>query len=210
MMFSKKTETTYKKIINHIGNILLKFRIKPNHLTVFGVIFAFIGMLFLCFRSFYFAAVFILLSGLADSLDGAVARASSSNSKFGALLDSTLDRISETLIFFGIFYYFRISHSYLSYIFEWITIFTLAESMIISYIRARAEGLGAECKVGSFQRAERFFFLLLGIILTAISNSKTGSIYLVDLPLKLSLIVLFLGGMQTIKERITYSKVKLT
>lgn len=209
MIFSKKTETSYKNLINRVGKSLLRYKIKPNHLTGLGLVFAFAGMIFLCYRKLYIATLLILLSGLCDSLDGAVARASSSSTKFGALLDSTLDRISETFIFFGIFYYFRTSPSFLSHIFEWITIFTLATSIIISYIRARAEGLGIDCKVGSFQRAQRFLFLLLGLILTGILNDKVDSIYFVDLPLKIALLIILVGGIITIQERIRYSKAKM-
>ncbi len=209
-MFDKKTETTYRKFIERLGRIFIRFGFKPNHFTLLGGLFAFAGMVFLCFRSLYLATLFVFLSGLSDSLDGSVARANSSVTKFGALLDSTLDRIGETFIFFGIFYYFRNSHSYASNIFEWLTFFSLAISIVISYIKARAEGLGIECKIGSFQRADRFFVLLVGIFLTPTLNPKAGSVYITDLPMKIAILVIFIGGIKTIIERMRFAKEKMS
>jgi CDP-diacylglycerol--glycerol-3-phosphate 3-phosphatidyltransferase len=121
------------------------------------------------------------LSGVFDMLDGKVARGREVASKFGAFYDSTLDRVGESALYTGIALYF-VSGG----VPEWIllpavgiTITALACSLMVSYARARAEGLGLECKVGIAQRAERilglgvpslFFgvgpsgFLLLGIV----------------------------------------------
>ena len=107
----------------------------------------------------------ILLSGVFDLLDGALARIKKQTTPFGALLDSTLDRLSEAALLFGLllFYVWQTSTP------EVILIYlTLVGSVMVSYIRARAEGLGMECKVGLFTRAERVIILALGLLLNQV------------------------------------------
>jgi len=91
-------------------------------------------------------------------LDGKVAVKSNRQSLFGAIFDSTLDRYSEFFIYLGLAAHFR-SHWAL-----WIIFFTLLGSTMASYTRARAEGLGIECKIGIMQRAERMALLFSGAI----------------------------------------------
>jgi len=98
------------------------------------------------------AGALILFAGLFDMLDGQVARLGNMSSTFGALYDSVLDRYSELVMFFGICYYLVGHHYFLSSIFAFIA---MIGSMMVSYTRARAEGLGIECKDGLMQRPER-------------------------------------------------------
>lgn len=111
----------------------------------------------------------ILIAGLFDILDGRVARATNRVTKFGALYDSTLDRYGEVLIFFGLAYYFSRSELML-WGFDWSTLVILSVSMALggsvmtSYVRARAEGLGLECKVGIMQRSDRLVYLGIGAL----------------------------------------------
>jgi len=93
-----------------------------------------------------------------DTIDGRLARDSGRVSKFGALYDSTLDRYSEVIFFFGLAYYFIRMNMHINAL---VTAVALGGSLMVSYIRARAEGLGFECKVGVLQRPERV--LLVGI-----------------------------------------------
>ena len=113
--------------------------------------------------------VLILLGGTFDILDGKVARATHRVTKFGALYDSTLDRYSEVMIFFGLAYYFsRVEFNYLGVDWSiWIVVaisIAIGGSIMTSYIRARAEGLGMECKVGIMQRPERIVYLGFGAL----------------------------------------------
>jgi CDP-diacylglycerol--glycerol-3-phosphate 3-phosphatidyltransferase len=108
------------------------------------------------------AGVVIILCGFFDLLDGQVAAKTNKKSLFGAIFDSTLDRYSEFFIYLGIAYYFR-DHWAL-----WLCIFTLFGSYMVSYTRARAEGLGVDCQVGVMQRAERLGLLALGSVLGSI------------------------------------------
>jgi CDP-diacylglycerol--glycerol-3-phosphate 3-phosphatidyltransferase len=126
-----------------------------------------------CFAAgrFFIGGILILVSGTLDIIDGKVARATNRVTKFGALYDSTLDRYSEVMIFFGAGYYFAF------YAGEWVLFsinmslfailavsIALAGSIMTSYVRARAEGLGLECKIGMMQRPERVVFLGFGAI----------------------------------------------
>ena len=105
--------------------------------------------------------ILVLVGGTFDILDGKVARATGYASRFGALFDSTIDRYSEVLAFFGVGFYFVAQEMYKSSIFTFIA---LGGSMMVSYIRARSEGLGYDCKVGIMQRPERVVAIGFGAI----------------------------------------------
>jgi CDP-diacylglycerol--glycerol-3-phosphate 3-phosphatidyltransferase len=133
--------------------LLVKLKFTPNTVTMLAL-FAGIaaGYCFATGRPLA-AALFILLSGVFDILDGKVAKHRNQSSKFGAIFDSTLDRYSEFALYLGLAYYFR-EHWAL-----WVTFFTFLGSTMVSYTRARAEGLGIECKVGIMHRAERMVIM---------------------------------------------------
>ncbi len=103
----------------------------------------------------------ILLGGIFDMLDGIVARANGKSTKFGAFLDSTLDRYSDSFIFLAIVWYFFGNYDLAGILF---TIGGLIGTLLISYVRARAEGLGVECRVGLIERPERVVLLAAGCI----------------------------------------------
>ncbi len=100
----------------------------------------------------------ILFAGLFDMMDGRLARVSGTSSKFGALFDSVLDRYSELVMFLGICFYLVSHHYFLSSLFAFLA---MIGSMMVSYVRARAEGLGIECSDGLMQRPERI--VLIGV-----------------------------------------------
>lgn len=105
----------------------------------------------------------LLFAGLFDMMDGRLARLGNMSSTFGALWDSTLDRYSELFSLFGITFYFLLTDDIVSGI---VTFLALIGSVMVSYVRARAEGLNIECKVGLMQRPERVVLTALGAILT--------------------------------------------
>jgi CDP-diacylglycerol--glycerol-3-phosphate 3-phosphatidyltransferase len=135
-----------------------RLRINPNVLTAIGFLLGCLAAYWVARGFFRLSGVFILLSGLFDTIDGRLARETNQESRFGALFDSTLDRYGEVIFFIGLTYYF-IVHS--NVILTVIVAIGLGGSLIVSYVKARAEGLGMECKVGLLQRPERI--LLLGI-----------------------------------------------
>ncbi len=118
----------------------------------------------------------LLFAGLFDMMDGRLARLGNMSSTFGALWDSTLDRYSELFSLFGITFYFLLTGDSMSGI---VTFLALIGSVMVSYVRARAEGLQIECKVGLMQRPERVVLTALGAILTGC----TGEIIYLIVPM---------------------------
>jgi CDP-diacylglycerol--glycerol-3-phosphate 3-phosphatidyltransferase len=125
------------------------------------------------------AGALILFAGLFDMLDGQVARLGNMKSVFGALYDSVLDRYSELIMFFGICYYLVGHHYFLS---SMVGFVALIGSMMVSYVRARAEGLGIESKGGLMQRPERVVTIGLFAIICGISSLYIGGNFKVYLP----------------------------
>ena len=122
------------------------------------------------------AGLVVLLAGFFDILDGALARSTNRATRFGAVLDSTLDRLAEAVLFFGILglFLFTGEQSFLftSLTQEWsvlLVFVTLLGSFLVSYIRARAEALGLSCPVGFFTRTERVIVLALGLLLNQVT-----------------------------------------
>lgn len=111
--------------------------------------------------SFLLGGLLVLFSGAFDFLDGALARAKGSGTRFGALLDSTFDRFAEAALFLGLLAHYASQDSYQETI---LVGAALVGSMTTSYVRARAEGLGLKCDVGVFTRPERIIVLSIGLI----------------------------------------------
>lgn len=113
----------------------------------------------------------ILFAGVFDILDGQVARVGGMSSRFGALYDSALDRYSEFLMFFGICYYLLSRHCYVSSLWAFAA---LAGSMMVSYVRARGEGLGVECGSGLMQRPERIVIITVAGLVCGVVSLWSG------------------------------------
>ena len=158
------------KIINPIVKGMIKVGITPNFITTTGLVLNIIAAAIFIYAAIYhkgdlayvgWGGALVLFAGLFDMMDGRVARVGNMQSTFGALYDSVLDRYSELFTLFGLFYYL-ILHGYV-----WgsiITFLALIGSIMVSYVRARAEGLDLECKVGLMQRPERVVLASLGAI----------------------------------------------
>jgi CDP-diacylglycerol--glycerol-3-phosphate 3-phosphatidyltransferase len=171
----------YLRIITPVIDFFIKRRLNPNHFTTLGLILSILAAFLFGIGFFKIAGVIMLISGTFDIIDGKVARATNRVTKFGALYDSTLDRYAEVLIFFGLAYYFvnnqwttgsvtlsllnwTISDINISLISTIAVCMSLGGSVMTSYVRARAEGLGLECKVGLMQRPERIVLIAFGAI----------------------------------------------
>ena len=157
----------FKKTEHTISILLIKIGITANILTILGFLLAMLAGTFIVFNYLVLGGVFLLISSMFDMLDGAIARASKTTSQFGAFLDSTLDRISEFLIFSSILIYYLINDSN-NIIPIILCITSIGTSFLVSYTRARSESLQIKCTVGIFTRAERIIVLFLGIILSPI------------------------------------------
>jgi CDP-diacylglycerol---glycerol-3-phosphate 3-phosphatidyltransferase len=148
------------RILDPITDWLVRRRAHPNLLTT-------IGFFVTCFAALMFhqhhvrtAGLFVLLGGLFDIFDGRVARLSGLGSKFGAFYDSTLDRISETVVFLGLlslYNDYRLELGDVGMIY--LIMLAMAGSQMISYTRARAEAMGLDCRVGLMPRAERIVLI---------------------------------------------------
>ena len=164
------------KVIDPLVRVLIRLGLTPNAVTTIGFVLNIgVAVIFIVgaeegnrgdLSYVGWAGGLILFAGLFDMLDGQVARLGNMKSTFGALYDSVLDRYSELVMFLGICYYLVAHHYFLSSIFAFVA---LIGSMMVSYVRARAEGLGVEIKGGLMQRPERVvtigvFALLCGII----------------------------------------------
>ena len=144
------------------AKLLVKTGLSPNVFTFFGLILALGVAWVLSTGHFFLGGFLVLLSGAFDLIDGAVARASGRSTRFGALLDSTFDRLSEAALFLGLIAYYANQGSHQELV---LVGACLVGSMMTSYIRARAEGLGLTCEVGIFTRPERIIVLAIGLIL---------------------------------------------
>jgi len=135
---------------------LVRAGIEPNTITTVGTLLVLVSAVFYGFGSIRLGGAFLLLSGALDTLDGSVARQGGAATQFGAFYDSTMDRISDGATFIGIATYLLhapdVAFRELAIILAMVA--TLA-SLVVSYARARAQGLGIDCRVGLAQRAER-------------------------------------------------------
>jgi len=172
------------KVINPFVRVLIKMGLTPNGVTTIGLILNIgVAIIFIAgaektnrgdLSYVGWAGALILFAGLFDMLDGQVARLGNMTSSFGAMYDSVLDRYSEMIMFLGICYYLVSHHYFLSSLFAFIA---LIGSMMVSYTRARAEGLGVGLKGGLMQRPERVVMVGLTAMLCGIASDFIGGNY---------------------------------
>jgi len=162
-----------------VVRVLARTPVTPNALSWSGFILA-LGA----------AGIVVLVAGFFDILDGALARRIKKATPFGAVLDATLDRLSEGVILLAILAVYALQPLLLGVLLVGAALIT---SQLVSYIRARAEAQGLECKVGIFTRAERVVILALGLLL---------SYFTLALIIALAIIVAF--SLVTIIQRVVY------
>lgn len=162
------------RIINPLIKGMIRVGITPNFITTTGFVLNVVAAGFFIYAAIYqpydlaligWGGGIVLFAGLFDMMDGRLARMGNMSSVFGALWDSTLDRYSELFTLFGICTYFLLNGR------EWmgvVTFLAMVGSVMVSYVRARAEGLDIECKVGLMQRPERVVLTALGAILCGV------------------------------------------
>jgi len=151
-----------------VARLLARTSITPCTITWLGFLLA-IGAAALISIGHLFAAGFVvLIAGFFDMLDGALARRTNQTTFSGAVLDSTLDRLSDAVVLLGvlIFYLFSASQPTVEIL---LVCLALISVPLVSYVRARAEVLGLKCQVGLFTRTERVIVLALGLLLSHFS-----------------------------------------
>ncbi|MDI3498917.1 CDP-alcohol phosphatidyltransferase family protein [Archaeoglobus sp.] len=148
------------ELVSPVALRLSKLGVKPNHLTLAGLVFALISSYLIIEGSILHASIFVLLSSLCDLLDGALARKAELTTKFGGYLDSVTDRYVDVILFISLGIYGV----------DWVAIaMAMSGALLVSYTRARAETIIEKCDVGIAERSERLLILLLGML--------TGYIY---------------------------------
>lgn len=184
MSLRDKLQQLIYKVINPFVRVLIKLGLTPNGVTTIGLILN-IGVAIIFIRGAEttnrpdlsyvgWAGALILFAGLFDMLDGQVARLGNMASSFGAMYDSVLDRYSEMIMFLGICYYLVAHHYFLSSLVGFIA---LIGSMMVSYTRARAEGLGVPLKGGLMQRPERVVMVGITALSCGIASHFIGGDY---------------------------------
>ena len=162
-MLAKVRHTLGQRISKIPAALLAKTGLSPNALTLFGFAVTLGVAWVLSTGRFFLGGFLVLFSGAFDFLDGALARATGRSTKFGAFLDSTLDRFSDAALFLGLLAYYASQGSHYT---EIVLIgAALTGSLATSYARARAEGLGLKDEVGLFTRTERIILLAIGLII---------------------------------------------
>src|SRR5215470_12317445 len=159
MTFTRGIGWVCGKIIDRIVGALALSRIHPNVLTFLGLVINTWAAFLFAAGSFRWAGVVVILAGLFDMVDGRVARATDRVTRFGGFFDSVLDRYSDLALFIGLLVYYasinRFGHIVL-------TAIVMTGSVMVSYVRARAENTIPKCKVGFLERPERVVLIIIG------------------------------------------------
>ena len=177
------------RIINPLIKGLIKIHITPNVVTTIGLLLNILAAVMIIVAAdetspdltlVGWAGFIIIFAGLFDMIDGRLARMGNMSTTFGALWDSTLDRYSELITLFAIVLFFMASSDMLNAV---ITFAAMVGSVMVSYVRARAEGLDIECKVGLMQRPERVVLTALGCLLCGIFAASSFALQCLIIPM---------------------------
>ena len=156
------------RLTESVVRFLSKTPITPSAITWFGFLLTAGAAALIITGHLLVAGLVVLIAGFFDILDGALARRTNQATRFGAVLDSTLDRLSEAVLLIGILALYAREQSITGIL---LVGATLTGSLLVSYIRARAEAQGLECPVGLFTRPERVIVLALGLLLNQVDNA---------------------------------------
>ncbi|GAB6077488.1 CDP-alcohol phosphatidyltransferase family protein [Hydrogenobaculum acidophilum] len=190
--FVKSLKPTFEKAVYPIVVFLKDNNVNPNAVSLSGVIVISIGS-FLIYKDYnHIGAIVLLLGGLFDALDGALARFTGKSSSFGAFLDSTVDRISDALPIGAMILFFSKAQDIEG---VFLGLLALIFSFTVSYTKARSHSLGVDIPVGVFERTERFAVIVLSIFF---------GFY------KLGLLIVGIGAFYTTLERVFYAKKHLS
>jgi CDP-diacylglycerol---glycerol-3-phosphate 3-phosphatidyltransferase len=149
----------YLRVIAPVADLLVRWRVSPNHITTFGTICTIIAGVIFATGHISTAGWFLGITALFDVLDGTVARRTGTSTVFGAFYDSTLDRVADGFVLGGLAVFYGVNAVHHSPVMLSITIAGLIGTFLTSYTRARAESLGVDAKIGIMQRPERVALL---------------------------------------------------
>ncbi|WP_457550260.1 archaetidylinositol phosphate synthase [Archaeoglobus sp.] len=149
------------ELLKPLTSVLAKTGVKPNHLTLTGLLLGLLCAYEIYLGNFILSAIFLILSSLMDALDGALARNLCMTTEFGGFLDSVLDRYVDIAIFFALGFHI-----------DWfLAFFALSGALMVSYTRARAEKIIPKCDVGIAERGERLILILIGLMFPSVLSS---------------------------------------
>ncbi len=152
-----------RRILDPVVSLLASLGVPPVAVSILGLLISVYGAYVVSQGFLFRGGIWLLIGGICDVLDGAVARKRGKETLFGAFIDSTIDRISEFVFFGGILlYYSERGYGLFILVIIWLA---MGGSFLVSYARARIEGLGHSCTVGLLERPERLILLILGLLL---------------------------------------------
>jgi CDP-diacylglycerol--glycerol-3-phosphate 3-phosphatidyltransferase len=157
LTFTDRLRIIFKGILDPTGAFLNRLGLTPNTITLLGLAGTAFGSYLISQGKMAIGGIVLLLSVLVDALDGTMARLRGESSDFGGFVDSVSDRYAEFITFGGLLYYFLTKEDYPGMI---VTFAATAGSVLVSYVKARAEGLGFTAKVGILTRVERYIVLI--------------------------------------------------
>jgi CDP-diacylglycerol--glycerol-3-phosphate 3-phosphatidyltransferase len=161
-VFDGKFRAPVDKAVKPLGVLLRRTKLTPDHLTVVGLVVG-VGAAFAIGAGYLLLGlVLVILAALPDLLDGALAKATDAASQRGAFFDSTVDRITDAVLFGGVAWYLASEESAHTALLPFAV---MAMSSLISYQRAKAESLGLDAKGGLMERAERVVLLCVGLLI---------------------------------------------
>ena len=152
----------FKNVIDPIARGLLRIGITPNAITAIGFLLSTVAAVFVSQGQFTIAGLILLVAAPLDVVDGSMARMIGTPSAYGSLIDSVTDRYSELVVFGGMMFYFINTQNTLAGMLVYVA---AAGSVLVSYVKARAEGLNLNAKVGLLTRVERLIILITCLIL---------------------------------------------
>ena len=166
-MLNIKIRQGWDRFMRPVGRALAAAHVSADAVTLFGVAVQIVASVMILDGRLMAAGLVSVVAAFADAFDGAVAKARGTSSKFGALLDSTTDRLSDALFCVPIAWLYGVSPDVAGRADSRVAALALAalvSSFLVSYVKARAEGLGLDCNVGIAERAERIIIIIAGLI----------------------------------------------
>ena len=175
-MLQKSLRPAVTNLITPLCKVLIKVGVTADLITLLGSLGSCVSAIYFFARGeFFIGTLIVTLFVLSDLLDGTIARLSNAGgTRWGALMDSTLDRLTDSIIVISLVMYFRTRDEVVSIL----LLIVLVTGFLISYIRARAEALGLDCSVGFAERTERLIILLVGTGLYGLGLSFALSVAL--------------------------------
>jgi len=159
--FTDILRRVFKGALDSIGGFLNRLGIRPNVITTAGLVGNIAASVLIATGHLFWGGLLAMIVGPFDALDGTMARLRGESGKYGAFVDSVTDRYSEIALYAGLLVYFIQTGTWLDAL---LVFFSMVGSLMVSYVRARAEALGYTSKIGLLTRAERYLVLIPGII----------------------------------------------